>query len=126
MRVEERERHAQAARERLAWDTLPPITVKGKAKPIPVFRPLGQAQPAAPAEIPFEFRDGLIWVAVRVPQQSEPLNFLLDSGAAVSVLATVPPASCFGWPKYGERKLTNDGYAEFARGHRRYARSTVS
>lgn len=44
------------------------------------------AQPPGPAEIPFEFREGLIWVAARVPQSSGPLNFLLDSGAGVSVI----------------------------------------
>lgn len=44
------------------------------------------AQPASVAEIPFQFRDGLIWVAARIPQSAEPLNFLLDSGAGVSVI----------------------------------------
>jgi hypothetical protein len=37
-------------------------------------------------EFPFEFREGLIWVKVRVPESVEPLNFLLDSGASVSVV----------------------------------------
>ena len=32
------------------------------------------------------FREGLIWVEVNVPQSKEPLHFLLDSGASVSVL----------------------------------------
>jgi predicted aspartyl protease len=49
---------------------------------------LVQTQAASPpiAEIPFEFREGLIWVSVTVPQSPKPLNFLLDSGAAVSVV----------------------------------------
>jgi hypothetical protein len=38
------------------------------------------------AEVPFEFRDGLIWVPVAVPQLEKPLNFLVDSGAQVSVI----------------------------------------
>lgn len=42
---------------------------------------LGAATP-----IPFQFRDGLIWVKVRPGGTGEPLNFLLDSGAGSSVL----------------------------------------
>jgi predicted aspartyl protease len=38
------------------------------------------------AEIPFEYRDGLIWLKVRAEGAQEPLNFLLDSGAGVSVI----------------------------------------
>jgi hypothetical protein len=37
-------------------------------------------------EFPFEFRDGLIWVQVHVHKSTVPLNFLLDSGAGVSVI----------------------------------------
>jgi len=44
------------------------------------------AEPASLAEIPFEHRGGLIWVRVLVAQSAEPLNFLLDSGAGVSVV----------------------------------------
>jgi len=44
------------------------------------------AAPAQPAQFPFELRDGLIWVKVSAPQSPEPLIFLLDSGAEVSVL----------------------------------------
>ena len=36
--------------------------------------------------IPFEYRDGLIWVKVNTQHCDEPLNFLLDSGAGSSVL----------------------------------------
>lgn len=37
-------------------------------------------------EIPFVFTNGLLWVQVTVPGSKEPLHFLLDSGAAVSVV----------------------------------------
>lgn len=37
--------------------------------------------------IPFEYRDGLIWVKVKVAGAETPLNFLLDSGAGASVLS---------------------------------------
>lgn len=37
-------------------------------------------------EFPFEYREGMIWLKVSAPNSSEPLNFLLDSGAAVSVV----------------------------------------
>jgi len=45
------------------------------------------AQPTASTEIPFQYREGLIWVEARVSQSPEPLNFLLDSGAGVSVVS---------------------------------------
>jgi hypothetical protein len=41
---------------------------------------------ATMADIPFEYRDGLIWLNVTVSAQAEPLHFLLDSGAEASVL----------------------------------------
>ena len=44
------------------------------------------AEPALPSEFPFEFREGLVWVRVTVPQSADPLNFLLDSGAGASVI----------------------------------------
>jgi Aspartyl protease len=37
-------------------------------------------------EFPFHLDEGFIWVKVRVPESPEPLNFLLDSGASVSVI----------------------------------------
>jgi hypothetical protein len=46
----------------------------------------GQAQPAQIAEFPFQLREGLIWIEVTVPQSAKPLNFMLDSGAGVSVI----------------------------------------
>src|SRR5262245_2699942 len=45
-----------------------------------------QAAPPTVAETPFQFREGLLWVAVSVPQSKETLHFLVDSGASVSVL----------------------------------------
>jgi predicted aspartyl protease len=40
----------------------------------------------AATPIPFQFRDGMICLKVTVAGNSEPLNFLLDSGAGASVL----------------------------------------
>ncbi len=40
----------------------------------------------AATEIPFEFRDGLIWLKVQVGAQNPPTDFLFDSGASVSVI----------------------------------------
>jgi hypothetical protein len=40
-----------------------------------------------PVEIPFTFTDGFIRIQARVPQSTEPLYFLLDSGAGASVLS---------------------------------------
>ncbi len=37
-------------------------------------------------EMPFNLRDGFIWVNVTVPRAERPLHFLLDSGAQVSVI----------------------------------------
>lgn len=49
---------------------------------------LGQAEAGVSslAEMPFQDRPGLICLQFRVPQAGEPLNFLLDSGAGVSVV----------------------------------------
>jgi hypothetical protein len=45
-----------------------------------------QAEPRVLTEMPFEYREGLIWLRVTPPRSAQPLNFLLDSGAAASVL----------------------------------------
>ncbi len=37
-------------------------------------------------EFPFRLSEGFIWVKVQAAQSAEPLNFLLDSGAEVSVI----------------------------------------
>ena len=38
------------------------------------------------AEFPFELRDGFIWVKVVAKESATPLNFIVDSGAAVSTI----------------------------------------
>ena len=38
------------------------------------------------AEFPFEFREGMLWIQVSVPQSETPLNFLLDTGAGANVI----------------------------------------
>ena len=45
-----------------------------------------QSSRASVAHIPFEFRDGLLWLKVTTEKSPEPLTFLLDSGATVSVI----------------------------------------
>ncbi len=45
-----------------------------------------QGSEASGAEFPFKLREGLLWVEVRVPESKRTLNFLLDSGAQVSVV----------------------------------------
>ncbi len=47
-----------------------------------------QAEPIASvaSELPIQFREGLLWMEVCVPQSKEPLHFLLDSGASASVV----------------------------------------
>ena len=45
-----------------------------------------QAALSSPTEFPFEYREGLLWVQVQVAESQEPLRFLLDSGAEVSVV----------------------------------------
>ena len=40
----------------------------------------------SPTEFPFEYREGLLWVQVQLAEIREPLRFLLDSGAEVSVV----------------------------------------
>lgn len=49
---------------------------------------LSRAQAAAPflAKFPFKFSEGLVWIEVTVPQTNKPLNFLVDTGAGVSVI----------------------------------------
>lgn len=41
---------------------------------------------ASPTEFPFEYREGLLWVQIQLAESREPLRFLLDSGAGVSVV----------------------------------------
>src|ERR1051326_2060642 len=44
---------------------------------------------ASPDEIPFEYREGLLWFKATISPSCSPLNLLLDTGAGVSVLNTV-------------------------------------
>jgi len=44
------------------------------------------ASPSPATAIPFEYCEGLLWVQVQVPQSTRPLNFILDTGADVSVI----------------------------------------
>ncbi len=46
----------------------------------------GQASELSGAEFPFKFREGLLWVKVQVRESERVLDFLLDSGAQVSVV----------------------------------------
>jgi hypothetical protein len=48
---------------------------------LPLFSPANAA-----TEIPFEHRDGLIWLNVSATGHARPMRFLLDSGAGVSVI----------------------------------------
>jgi hypothetical protein len=47
------------------------------------------AQSETLSEIPFQFRDGLIWLKVELAGKKGQLNFLLDSGAGASVFDLV-------------------------------------
>src|SRR5262249_3202269 len=38
------------------------------------------------SEIPLQFREVLLWLEINAPQSKEPLHFLVDSGASVSVV----------------------------------------
>jgi hypothetical protein len=51
-----------------------------------VFGGVQAALPSLATAIPFEYREGLLWVQVQVPQSTRPLNFLFDTGADVSVI----------------------------------------
>lgn len=46
----------------------------------------GRAAQDVPAEVPFEFREGLLWIRVTLPESEQPLNFLLDTGAGASAI----------------------------------------
>jgi hypothetical protein len=45
-----------------------------------------QAAPLVTAEIPFQYREGFLWVEVHIANSEKPFNFLLDTGAGVSVI----------------------------------------
>ena len=44
------------------------------------------AAPVTLDEFPFQFREGLLWIEVNIPQSEKPLHFLLDTGAGASVI----------------------------------------
>src|SRR5258708_2383625 len=46
----------------------------------------GERIPSEAHELPVQFREGLLWLEVHLPQSEKPLHFLLDSGASVSVI----------------------------------------
>jgi hypothetical protein len=45
-----------------------------------------QAATSTLAEFPFQFHAGLLWIEITVAQSAEPLHFLVDTGAGVSVI----------------------------------------
>jgi aspartyl protease len=55
------------------------------------------AKPAVATTIPFEYHDGLLWLRVTAPGSGEPLEFLIDTGAASSVVDR-QTAQRIGWP----------------------------
>lgn len=46
----------------------------------------GEVAATSPTEFPFEYREGLLWIKVAIPQSEQPLNFLVDTGAGVSAI----------------------------------------
>jgi hypothetical protein len=52
------------------------------------------ALPVIQSEIPFQYRDGLIWLKVDVPGKTSSLNFLLDSGSSVSAVDIRTAKTC--------------------------------
>lgn len=49
------------------------------------------------ATIPFEYHDGLLWLRVTAPGSNRPMEFLIDTGAASSVVDR-QTAQRIGWP----------------------------
>ena len=46
----------------------------------------GEVAATSPTDFPFEYREGLLWIKVVIPQSEQPLNFLVDTGAGVSAI----------------------------------------
>jgi len=46
----------------------------------------GETTASTSSEFPFEYREGLLWIKVAITQSEQPLNFLVDTGAGVSVI----------------------------------------
>jgi hypothetical protein len=57
----------------------------------------GMARPSTVATIPFEYHDGLLWLRVTAPGSGQALEFLIDTGAASSVVDR-QTAQRVGWP----------------------------
>jgi hypothetical protein len=57
----------------------------------------GASRPSTVATIPFEYHDNLRWLRVATPGSSRPLEFLIDTGAASSVVDR-QTAQRIGWP----------------------------
>jgi Aspartyl protease len=56
----------------------------------------GTARPSTVATIPFEYHNGLLWLRVATSGSSRPLEFLIDTGAASSVVDR-QTAERIGW-----------------------------
>ena len=69
---------------------------------------------ASATEFTFAFHDGLIWVQVHARESAAPLNFLLDSGAGVSVI-NHPTAEKLGLKR--GRRVTVQGVGSTATGY---------
>ena len=65
----------------------------------------GELAASEAAELPIIVRDGLLWLEVCVPQSVKPLNFLVDTGASVSVL-NLSTARQLGLQSAGEVVVT--------------------
>jgi len=70
--------------------------------------------PAPPAELPFEFCEGMLWVQVHVRGSAVLLSFLLDSGAGMSVI-NLPTLQRIGHLR--GRRLTVAGVGATATGY---------
>ena len=77
-----------------------------------VFLLLCSSHLLAATSIPFQFRDGMIWVKVAVAGHDQPLSFLLDSGAGESVV-DLTAARHLGLP-FGERQTVDGVYSRTA------------
>jgi predicted aspartyl protease len=73
-----------------------------------------QAAPAITGEIPFQYREGMLWLKVNCSQSEKPLNFLLDTGAGMSVI-NLDSAKRIGL-KLG-RKVTVNGVGKALTGY---------
>ena len=72
----------------------------------------GEGAPTLATEFPFEYWEGLLWIEVLVAPRREPLRFLLDSGAEVSVV-NLETARRLGLP-LGERVKVSSVHAAMA------------